>query len=99
VLTLVIAGLISAPFAIPLLPPSVLASLAAHSSMQNRVLVSERRPQGSLPQTFADRFGWPEMAVATAQVYASLPPAERAHTAIFASNYGEAGAIDFFGPG
>ena len=98
VVTLVIAGLISAPFAIPVLPPSLLASLAAHSSMQNSALVSERRPQGILPQTFADRFGWPEMAVATAQVYASLPPAERAHTAIFASNYGEAGAIDFFGP-
>ena len=33
-----------------------------------------------------------------AAIYNSLPPDERAKTAIFASNYGEAGAIDFFGP-
>ncbi len=33
-----------------------------------------------------------------ARVYHALPPAERAKAAIFADNYGEAGAIDFFGP-
>jgi hypothetical protein len=30
-------------------------------------------------------------------VYAALPPAERAKAAIFASNYGEAAAIDVYG--
>ena len=53
---------------------------------------------GKLPQTFADRFGWPEMAQATAAVYHELTPEEQAVTAIFARNYGEAGAIDFYGP-
>ena len=38
------------------------------------------------------------MAREVAHVYDLLPPAERAHTAIFANNYGEAAAIDFFGP-
>jgi hypothetical protein len=33
-----------------------------------------------------------------AGVYNSLPPEERAKTAILAHNYGGAGAIDFFGP-
>src|SRR4029077_21181446 len=31
-------------------------------------------------------------------VYASLPANEQQHAAIFCQNYGEAGAIDFFGP-
>jgi hypothetical protein len=51
-----------------------------------------------LPQHFADEFGWPEMVETVASVYNSLPPEERAKTAILAGNYGGAGAIDFFGP-
>jgi hypothetical protein len=34
----------------------------------------------------------------TAKVYNALPAAERAQTAIFCNSYGQAGAIDFFGP-
>jgi hypothetical protein len=51
-----------------------------------------------LPQHYADEFGWEEMAAATARVYHSLTPEDQARTAIFANNYGQAGAIDFFGP-
>jgi hypothetical protein len=54
---------------------------------------------GKLPQLFADRFGWPEMAETTAQAYHSLPPEEQAVAAILTGNYGQAGAIDFYGPG
>jgi hypothetical protein len=43
-------------------------------------------------------FGWPEMAATVAKVYWSLPPDERKEAAIYARNYGEAAAIDFFGP-
>jgi hypothetical protein len=38
------------------------------------------------------------MAAAVASVYCQLPAPERDKTAIFANDYGEAGAIDFFGP-
>jgi hypothetical protein len=51
-----------------------------------------------LPQYYADEFGWPEMVEQVARVYHSLPPEEQAKTAIYTENYGEAGAIDFFGP-
>jgi 4-amino-4-deoxy-L-arabinose transferase-like glycosyltransferase len=51
-----------------------------------------------LPQNLADQLGWPELARDVATVYNALPPNERAHAAILPSNYGEAGAIDFFGP-
>lgn len=59
---------------------------------------AENQSTGPLPQYFADEFGWREMAEETARVYNSLSPDDRARTAIFANNYGEAGAIDFFGP-
>ncbi len=51
-----------------------------------------------LPQYYSDELGWREMVANVAQAYNSLPRAQRQVTAIFAQNYGEAGAIDFFGP-
>ncbi len=38
------------------------------------------------------------MAQETARVYKSLSPEDQTRTAIFANSYGQAGAIDFFGP-
>jgi len=52
----------------------------------------------SLPQYYADEFPWPGMVAAVAGVYHSLTPEEQQRVAIFGSNYGQAGAIDFFGP-
>ncbi|MGH8084302.1 MAG: glycosyltransferase family 39 protein [Lysobacter sp.] len=46
---------------------------------------------------FAEQVGWPELVAQVAAVYQSLPAQERAHTAIFANNYGEAGAINRYG--
>jgi hypothetical protein len=42
--------------------------------------------------------GWEEMVAVAGRVYNSLPPADRPKTAIFGENYGEAGAVDLFGP-
>jgi hypothetical protein len=41
--------------------------------------------------------GWESIAATTATVYDSLSPEEKWKCVIGASNYGEAGAIDFFG--
>ena len=49
--------------------------------------------------TFAEQIGWPQLVAEVARVYHALPAGERARTAIFANNYGEAGAIDRLGPG
>lgn len=51
-----------------------------------------------LPQHYADQFGWQELTAKTAEAWARLSPAERHDCGIFAQNYGQAGAIDFFGP-
>jgi len=53
---------------------------------------------GPLPQMFGDQFGWPELVAEVARVYDALPENERAVACIFTGNYGEAGAINLFGP-
>ncbi len=54
--------------------------------------------RAALPQHYADQFGWEEMAAMTAQAWARVPAEQRSDCGIFAQNYGQAGAIDFFGP-
>jgi hypothetical protein len=50
-------------------------------------------------QIFSDEFGWRDLAGHVSAVYAALPVNERRKAAIFASNYGEAAAIDVYGSG
>ena len=42
--------------------------------------------------------GWPELVNAVAHVYDSLPPEKRAQVVLVGENYGEAGAMEFYGP-
>ena len=85
------------PLVLPVLP--IDSFLRYQSHLPFEVPKTERSFIGAaLPQYYADEFNWPEMVVSVAQVYHSLTPEEQAKTAIFCNNYGEAGAIDFFGP-
>jgi len=89
-------GIIALPIALPVLPvEKIVPYMSALGIKPSR---TEVREHGILPQQFGDEFGWRTMVSEVARVYYSLPPAERAQTAILAGNYGEAGAIDFFGP-
>jgi hypothetical protein len=45
-----------------------------------------------------EEFGWPELAATVAHVRDTLPPQERARVGIIVGNYGEAGAINLYGP-
>ena len=54
--------------------------------------------EGPLPQPIGDQFGWPQMVREVANIYHSLPPAESVKTGILTGNYGEAGAINLWGP-
>jgi hypothetical protein len=93
---LALTGILLAPVAMPVLPPEATIRYSQFLGLSQPKL--EHRQSSALPQLFADRFGWPEMAAAVAEVYRALPPEERAKTAIFGYDYGEAGAIDFYGP-
>ena len=52
----------------------------------------------TLHDDFVEEVGWPDLVAAVARVDAALPADERAGVAILAGNYGEAGAIDLYGP-
>ena len=47
---------------------------------------------------FREQVGWTELVESVAGVYAKLPEEEKAVTGILAGNYGEAGAVDLYGP-
>jgi Dolichyl-phosphate-mannose-protein mannosyltransferase len=94
---LVIAvGAVLMPFSVPLLSPENFLRYQKAMGFQPPEL--EHQQNGPLPQWFADEFGWQEMVEKVARVYNSLPQEERSHTAIFSNGWGEAAAVDFYGP-
>jgi hypothetical protein len=93
---LALGGILLAPTILPCLPPEAYIRYSEALGLKQPRVENHRIDR--LPQLFADRFGWPEMAQAAAEVYHGLTPEEQVVTAIFAENYGEAGAIDLYGP-
>jgi hypothetical protein len=91
-----LSGLALVPLAKPVLPVERLVEY--QSALGMRPATDERKEVGRLSQFFADRLGWPQLAATVAEVYDSLTPQDRAEACIFAQNYGQAGAIDFYGP-
>lgn len=47
---------------------------------------------------FRAEFGWQELVATVADIRNSLPASDQAHLGILAGNYGEAGAINLYGP-
>ena len=92
---LLLGGIMTAPYVLPVLP---IAAVPQYLGLVKvRDVRPERRAEGRIPQLFADMFGWEETVAAVARVYATLPPEEQSHCAIWGRSYGDAGAIDFFG--
>jgi 4-amino-4-deoxy-L-arabinose transferase-like glycosyltransferase len=52
-----------------------------------------------LHDQFREEIGWDDLGQTVSQVFNSLPPEERAKTGILTGNYGEAGALNLYGPG
>jgi hypothetical protein len=84
------------PMVLPVMPVEKLISY--QEAIGFKPPKSEVSHEGPLQQAYADQFGWPEMVEEVAKAYNSLPDEQRAKTAVYGSNYGQAGAIDFFGP-
>jgi hypothetical protein len=89
-------GGVYAPTALPLL--SVPHFLAYEHTLGIQQQKFEHTQPSILPQLYADMFGWEGIAQRVAAFYQTLSPQQQRITAIFANNYGDAGAIDFFGP-
>jgi hypothetical protein len=85
------------PISLPILaPPTMvkyLEGLGSDDAVTTNIGNIER-----LPQDFADMLGWEAQVDAVAQVYHSLDPEEQEQAVLLGSNYGEAGAMDFYGP-
>ncbi len=97
IVALVIAGgVLAAPLAKPVLPLETFVRYSRALGLS--ASAGERQALGRLTQMYADMQGWPELAGTVAEVYGTLPAADRAKACIFAQNYGQAGAIDLFGP-
>jgi hypothetical protein len=93
---LVVGGVVFAPMSLPCLPPEQYVRYTKAIGMQPPAIETHR--MGPLPQLLADRFGWKEMAGKAAAIYRALPEADRATARVFGQNYGQAGAIDMYGP-
>ncbi|MGE5174844.1 MAG: ArnT family glycosyltransferase [Hyphomicrobiales bacterium] len=89
-------GVVAVPLAIPILPVDAYVRYTRALGMAPET--SERHALADLPQHYADMFGWESMASAVGAVYRSLPAADRAAAIVVTQNYGEAGALERFGP-
>jgi 4-amino-4-deoxy-L-arabinose transferase-like glycosyltransferase len=91
---LVASAVVALPLSLPLLP---VEGLIAYTKLLGLTGRAGTAPHLIQP-IFAEEFGWRRLARDVASVYFALPARTRAHTAIYADTYGDAGALDFFGP-
>jgi hypothetical protein len=96
VTAIVLLGGILIPLLTPMLSPE--RYLAYEHTIHIHFTKTEVHESSALPQFFADQFGWRLMVSQVSDIYNSLPPDERTKTGIFTGNYGEAGAVNLFGP-
>jgi hypothetical protein len=80
---LVITLALSLPVALPLLPARTL-----HTTQLQRINYD-----------LGEQLAWPRLVRLVSREYHALPATRRARTAILTGNYGEAGAVDRYGPG
>jgi len=97
VVILLLGGAWIAPVVVPVLP--VDQFVVYMNKLPFKIPRSEHSHMAAvLPQHYADQFGWQEMVANVSQAWSRLNPAEQPDCGIMAQDYGQAGAVDFFGP-
>jgi hypothetical protein len=96
-------GIILAPITVPVLSPEQFLAYAKKLPFKLPIM-EHSHARAALPQWYSDQFGWKEIADETAIAWNQLPADERSSDpskgcGIFAQDYGQAGAIDFFDRG
>jgi 4-amino-4-deoxy-L-arabinose transferase-like glycosyltransferase len=79
---LVLQAVVLLPIAIPLFPEAVMA----------------RSALPAIRTDFADTVGWQDLVAQVAAAYDRIPKSQRSRTVILTDNYGEAGAVNTYGP-
>ena len=92
---LLLSAAVPLPVVVPLLKAEQVGSYLQTIGVVPKA--AEKSALGVLPQHIADRFGWEELTGITARAWNSLSEKERRHAIIATSNYGEAGAINYYG--
>jgi hypothetical protein len=87
----------AAATAVAMVAGAVLAAPVALSVLPARTLHTV--PLQKINYDLAETIAWPRLVALVAKEYRSLPIPQRQRTAIVTGNYGEAGAIDRYGPG
>jgi len=82
------------PIGLPVLTPPALADYQARLGIAPRP--AEVSHVSTLPQYFSDRFGWQELARTVDEVYEGLDADARRRTVVVGSNYGHAGAMEYW---
>jgi hypothetical protein len=80
---MLVGGLIAAPITLAVLPARALHTV----------------PLQKINYDLGEEIAWPKEVALVAREYHALPAVQRQHTTILTGNYGEAGAIDRYGPG
>ena len=84
------------PILFPILSPQSTATYALRFK-ELGILRWEDGQEHALPQDFADMLGWRELTEKVSLAYQQLPAEKRQHTIILCDNYGQAGAINYYG--
>jgi hypothetical protein len=93
---IVVVGALLTPISCPILSPEDYIRYQAALHIQPPV--AERQNNGPLPQFFADEFGWEEVVRQVAREYNGLSPDDARTPLSWGKSWGEAAAIDFYGP-
>lgn len=95
VTVLLLNGIYLSPLVIPMFSPQHF--VAYMQTFPVKLPLTEHFGSHSpLPQWYSDQFGWKEIADEAAVAWSRIPTDQRRDCGIFAQNYGQAGAIDFF---
>lgn len=91
-------SLLMIPVMLPVFRPEKLAAFYQKTGIEKFGLLKwEDQQNHALPQDFADMLGWEEMAQKMSKAYETLDNNEKKHTILFCDNYGQAGALNFYG--
>jgi 4-amino-4-deoxy-L-arabinose transferase-like glycosyltransferase len=94
IIPLGVSGIVTAPLALPILPVETYINYAA--SIGFAPTTAENKELAELPQFYADMFGWEELARNVSTVYQTIADEEKGEILVFANNYGDAGAIQYY---
>ena len=94
-----ILGLPVVPLLLPVYSPESMARFNKKYNIESLGLLKwEDQQNHPLQQDYADMIGWKELATKANNAYQQLPDSTKKTTVVYCRNYGQAGALKYFGP-